>query len=633
MKKLFLLIGLLAIGLSLRLIPVSANAYGDVINRMDVTMVVDENGKVDVDTKIWITFGQPAQGIFAFIPQSYEVTWTIDEENISKDYYFPVRNIKVKDRDFITETDDYDNVLVRIGTEGVFVSGQQIYEYNYTIQLRELDLGGLQAFYMDVIGDGWDFPMEQVNVKITLPKGWPFAPDITTGDFGSTTPISTYTISGNTLTMTHTNLGDYEAITIYAPLSETGDYFTFIPPTDYSGIALAVLAFFSVGLYLAYLKFGKDDKPVITVEFNPIPGLSSSMAGYIYDGTVETKDVVSLIIEWANKGYLTITEDAQNAKNFTLTKLKDMADSEIRAEKTLFADLFRGRDSVTNKDLERSFYQSITNAKMDIARYFNGNPQREIFSKKASVLKVLFGIVTMIPAGLVLASAVYVGTYRGELAFMAGLFSAIFGTVLVIVWSITVKRWPSLSGAARTGAILGAGLISVMYALIYALVMILNYSAMSGWSLIILGVTFALTVFNIALVSVMDKRTALGVSYLGKILGLKNFIETAERDRLEALVHDDPQYFFKILPYAYVLNVTDVWSKKFESIAMENPSWYVGPSRMNTFLWMNHFNRAMNTFSSSMTSVPQSRGRAGGGFGGGGGFSGGGFGGGGGGRW
>lgn len=633
MKKLVLMIGLLAVGLSLRLTPVSANAYGDVINRMDVTMVVDENGKIDVDTKIWITFGQPAQGIYAYIPQSYDVTWTINGENIDKYYYFPVRNIQVKDREFITETDDKDNVLVRIGTEGTFLSGQQIYEYSYTLQFRDLDLGGLQAFYMDVIGEGWDFPMEQVNVKVTLPNGWPFEPDITTGSYGSNTPITTYTIAGDTLTMTHTNLGEYEAITIYAPVSDTGDYFTFIPPTDYSGIALGVLVAFSVGLYLAYLKFGKDDKPVITVEFNPIPGLSSSMAGYIYDGTVETRDVVSLIIEWANKGYLTINEDPSNTKNFTLTKIKDMAESEIRAEKTLFADLFRGRDSVTNKDLERSFYQSIANAKMDIARYFNGNPQREIFSKKATVLKVLFGIVTMIPAGLVLASAVYVGTYREDLALMAGIFSAIFGTILVISWSGVVKRWPSLSGAARIGALLGTGAISIMYALIYALIMILNYASMSGWSLIVLGITFALTVFNIALVSVMDKRTELGVSYLGKILGLKNFIETAEKDRLEALVHDDPQYFYKLLPYAYVLNVTDVWSKKFESIAMENPSWYVGPSRMNTFLWMNHFNRAMNTFSSSMTSVPQSRGRAGGGFGGGGGFSGGGFGGGGGGRW
>jgi uncharacterized membrane protein len=633
MKKLVLMIGLLAVGLSLRLTPVSANAYGDVINRMDVTMVVDENGKIDVDTKIWITFGQPAQGIYAYIPQSYDVTWTINGENIDKYYYFPVRNIQVKDREFITETDDKDNVLVRIGTEGTFLSGQQIYEYSYTLQFRDLDLGGLQSFYMDVIGEGWDFPMEQVNVKVTLPNGWPFEPDITTGSYGSNTPITTYTIAGDTLTMTHTNLGEYEAITIYAPVSDTGDYFTFIPPTDYSGIALGVLVAFSVGLYLAYLKFGKDDKPVITVEFNPIPGLSSSMAGYIYDGTVETRDVVSLIIEWANKGYLTINEDPSNTKNFTLTKIKDMAESEIRAEKTLFADLFRGRDSVTNKDLERSFYQSIANAKMDIARYFNGNPQREIFSKKATVLKVLFGIVTMIPAGLVLASAVYVGTYREDLALMAGIFSAIFGTILVISWSGVVKRWPSLSGAARIGALLGTGAISIMYALIYALIMILNYASMSGWSLIVLGITFALTVFNIALVSVMDKRTELGVSYLGKILGLKNFIETAEKDRLEALVHDDPQYFYKLLPYAYVLNVTDVWSKKFESIAMENPSWYVGPSRMNTFLWMNHFNRAMNTFSSSMTSVPQSRGRAGGGFGGGGGFSGGGFGGGGGGRW
>jgi hypothetical protein len=28
--------------------------------------------------------------------------------------------------------------------------------------------------------------------------------------------------------------------------------------------------------------------------------------------------------------------------------------------------------------------------------------------------------------------------------------------------------------------------------------------------------------------------------YAGKILGLKNFIETAEKEKLELLVHDDP---------------------------------------------------------------------------------------------
>jgi len=133
----------------------------------------------------------------------------------------------------------------------------------------------------------------------------------------------------------------------------------------------------------------------------------------------------------------------------------------------------------------------------------------------------------------------------------------------------------------------------------------------------------------------MDKRTSQGVEYLGKILGLKTFITLAEKDKLEMLVAQDPEYFYKVLPYAYVLNVSDVWSKKFESIAMPAPSWYVGPSYMNSYLFMHTLNHTMSHLSTAMTSAPVKSGSGGGGFGGGGGggFSGGGFGGGGGGGW
>ena len=133
----------------------------------------------------------------------------------------------------------------------------------------------------------------------------------------------------------------------------------------------------------------------------------------------------------------------------------------------------------------------------------------------------------------------------------------------------------------------------------------------------------------------MHQRTALGLSYYNDILGLKNFIELAEKDRLVALVDDDPEYFYHILPFAYVLNVTDKWSKKFEDIAIAPPSWYAGPTPMNHLIFMSHFNRSINTLASSMSAPPPSKGGSGGGSfgGGGGGFSGGGFGGGGGGGW
>jgi len=637
MKKILIIAGLL-FGLFITPLSVSASSTGVSIDSMSIIMDVNENGLITVNQTMVYTFEDNTHhGPLVWIPQSYNMTWIIDGENVQKSYYFPIRNLSV-DGPFSTETDSYDNLIIYIGDPDVYVSGTKTYHFSYTMQLRDLDLGGEQAFYQNIVGPYWTDPIGRVDFSITLPKGWPFIPVFYAGPKGTNTEVDVHAVYSNddkTLTGWY-DLGYSigEGITVYEYLSKDGTYFTFIPPTDYSPFALIILVIFTVLLYLVFQKFGKDDKPIITVEFNPIPGLSSSQAGYIYDGSVDTKDVVSLIIEWANKGYLDITEDEKNKDNFTLTKLKEMDESEIRAEKTLFKALFNGRTTVTNKQLQNSFYQHIANAKADIARYYNGNPQRSIFSKKASVFKVLFGIVTMVPAALIIASTVYFATYREEAAFIAGIAVFVTGTILVLLWSITAKRWPSLSKASRVLAFIGCVLVSVVFALIFIMIAYFSEAVFDPMFMIKMGVTFGLSAVNIALIAYMDKRTALGVEYLGKILGLKQFIETAEKDRLEMLVRDDPTYFYKLLPYAYVFNVTDVWSKKFESIAIEGPSWYHGTNNMNTFLFMNRFNHAMTTMNRSMTSVPQSKGSGGGSFGGGGGgFSGGGFGGGGGGHW
>lgn len=638
MKKIVLILALL-FGLFLPPLTVHAGSTGVDITSMDIKINVDEHGLVSVDqTMVLDITGYNVHGPMVYIPQSYDNTWVINGENIRRQYYFPVRSIRVYGSPYSTETDSYDNVILYIGDADKTVSGIMTYHYSYTIQFRDLDLNGLQAFYFNIVGTGWSDPIGKVTFSITLPKPWPYEPTFTAGPYGSTNQVDVnYVIDKDTNTLT----GSYDlgmtanqGITIYEHLSDTGDYFTFIPPTDYSPFALIFLAAFTLILYLVFLKFGKDDKPVITVEFNPIKGLSSSQAGYIYDGSVDTKDVVSLIIEWANKGYLDITEDEANKDNFTLTKLKEMDESEIRAEKTLFKALFNGRTSVTNKQLKNTFYQHIANAKADIARHFNGNPQRSIFSKTATAFKLLFGILTMIPAALVVSSTVYVATYREEVALFTGIIIFVIGTILVILWSITAKRWPSLNNVKRSAALMGCTFVSAVFAFIYILVPFVTNAKIDAMFLIKMAVTFGFSAINIALVAYMDKRTQLGVDYLGKILGLKQFIETAEKDRLEMLVKDDPSYFYKILPYAYVFNVTDVWSRKFESIAIQGPSWYHGGTNMNTLYFMNRFNHTMTTMNRAMTSVPQSSARGGGSFGGGGGgFSGGGFGGGGGGHW
>lgn len=147
----------------------------------------------------------------------------------------------------------------------------------------------------------------------------------------------------------------------------------------------------------------------------------------------------------------------------------------------------------------------------------------------------------------------------------------------------------------------------------------------------VIGVLIAVAAFIVS--CFIRKRTDEGHLYKQQISGFKTFLETAEKERLEALVEESPTYFYNILPFAYVLGVSEKWIKNFEGIAMEPPRWYYGYDYhpMTMYYFMHH---AMPQAASKMTTHPQSSGTGGGSFGGGGGgFAGGGFGGGGGGSW
>ena len=135
----------------------------------------------------------------------------------------------------------------------------------------------------------------------------------------------------------------------------------------------------------------------------------------------------------------------------------------------------------------------------------------------------------------------------------------------------------------------------------------------------------------------MRSRTAYGNEMLGKLLGFRNFIRVSEVDRLEALVEQDPKYFYSILPYAYVFGLSDKWAKKFKSIAVEPPNWfygsdYYGAGMFNTVVFMSMLNNCTKSFAATVK-IPDSGSGGSSDFGGGGGFGGGGMGGGGGGSW
>jgi uncharacterized membrane protein len=125
----------------------------------------------------------------------------------------------------------------------------------------------------------------------------------------------------------------------------------------------------------------------------------------------------------------------------------------------------------------------------------------------------------------------------------------------------------------------------------------------------------------------MPAKTRSGATAYMDILGFQEFMNRAEKDRLERM--GDKDLFSKFLPYAIALDVADNWAKAFEGIYQEPPNWYVSPMGFRTFspyAFSHSLNSVTSSLGSAMFSAPRSSG-------GGGGFSGGGFGGGGGGSW
>jgi hypothetical protein len=123
-------------------------------------------------------------------------------------------------------------------------------------------------------------------------------------------------------------------------------------------------------------------------------------------------------------------------------------------------------------------------------------------------------------------------------------------------------------------------------------------------------------------------KTERGVATKEYILGLKEYLQIAEKDRLafHNAPEKRPEIFEKLLPYAMVLGVSTAWAKEFQDIYTTPPSWYVSahPGVFDAMVFNNSLSNFRTMAATSLTASPHSGGSGGGGFSGGGGGGGGG---------
>ena len=603
----------------------NASLGGYTITDYNIQVEVRENNTYYFTETLTVNFDEPRHGIYRTLPLR-ETVYRVDPSTGENQVTSSENRVQISDitanTAFKVNRED-GKMKIRLGDADTTVTGEQTYVITYLYNPGPDRLKDADEFYYNLIGLEWDVPIEHASFDVELPKDFDAEQvGLSTGSYGYRgTDDVNYEVDGLHIrgTVLRT-LEPGEGLNIRVTLPD--DYF--INAGFAINYVLIFLALVCVGIFIVaffwWSTYGRDEPVVETVEFYPPEGLNSAEVGLVYSEVVTNDAVISLLIYLADKGYLRIvdTGDKNKKKSYRLEKVKDY-DGSDEAARRFFAGLFSRKDRVTSADLTNKFYLTVNevtellkNGKIHKTTWDSQAREKQnwtAFLAAASLSTCILMPMWFYQPDLVESLWFFIVAGALGLAFVMIYMSKGVGLLLAITGvGMAFLTWFGTSGADMMGD---------SVAIIFSL---LGLAASSG--------TLVLALY-------MDKLTDQGREWKGKILGLRRFLITAEKNRLEALVSENPQYFYNILPYTYALGVSEVWVKQFRDLLSEPPDWYSSSGPFNPYAFNSFMNDTMRTAKAAMVSQPSSSGSgySSGGHGGGGGFSGGGHGGGGGGSW
>lgn len=616
--------------------PFTVNASDYEITNYDVKIKVNENNTFNIKEVITANFNVPKHGIKRSLPMRNEIN---REDGTKETNYAKISNIDV-DATFEVYNEN-NQKIIQIGDADKTVTGTHTYTISYDYALGKDHTTAYDEFYYNLIGTKWDTSISNVTFEITMPKKFDETKlGFSTGKAGTVgTDNIYYTVNDKVITGAYYDtLNAYEGINIRLELPE--GYFT--PEGNTFNIINIIciilpIIFLLISIFLWH-KFGRDEEVIETVEFYPPEGFNSLELGFLYKGKADNFDVVSLLIYLANKGYIKITEIEEKVlfvktKSFKITKVKEY-DGNNPEEKAFLNGLFTPKISlfeqnnvptseVTLSDLQDNFYLTVNKILQSVNTKENKN---KIFEKSASNKRIF--IILMLIATFCLITIPPYLEYGEQGTLIPALFFPGFGFTIMFYMLFSGSNIIYVNGKPRRSSIL-TKIVGIFWGVLFGgipFIMFVLPSLLINYIYLIIYIIGVITILGMIMcLKYLPKRTKYGNEMLGKIKGFKNFLETAEKEKLETLVMEKPTYFYDILPYTYVLGISDKWIKQFENITLEPPTWYYGNAAFSYATFSTFMNDTMSSAASAMTSSPSSSsgggGSSGGGSGGGGGSS------------
>ncbi|MDD5645998.1 MAG: DUF2207 domain-containing protein, partial [Candidatus Bipolaricaulis sp.] len=375
---------------------------------------------------------------------------------------------------------------LRIGDPDRTITGTHVYRIAYTAGRALLFHDDYLQLYWNVTGNDWEIPIRRATAVFALPPGTPSENVSTTSYVGP----KESTALGQPVTVDATgrfvfatgaiNPGSGLTIDVSIPRS----LLPITPPTltqklgrflwdnKLAALPMATLAF----MIVLWSRIGKEPrKGVIAPAFEPPSNLGPGAAGVLVDDRMDLRDVSAMVIGLAVDGYLTIREDAPGDES-----LADKARSWFGGSTTRYT-FVRGQRSPDDLfAAERALYDAIF-------------PDQEAKETPLDALENRF--------------------YRHLPTIRLRLFDDVIAKKLY-------PRNPERVRAAYAGwagALVAAG------------------AGLGVWlQSLYVGVAVALSgLVVLCFAPIMPRKTTQGAAALAEVLGLAEYIQRAEVDRIE----------------------------------------------------------------------------------------------------
>lgn len=558
---------------------------------------INRDSSVSITERITYDFGTSSRhGIFRDIPVEYDTD--------TGDRKIGVTVLSVKrdgNSEPYTTSRQGNNKRIKIGDPAETITGAHTYTISYAVRgaLNFFD-GNRAELYWDVVGTGWEVPVENASTTVVLPKTDTVAVDelkirCFAGPVGTSSSCADISTTTSPLGMSaraesiqpgqaKTVVLNFPGHLVEKPTTMTRvQWFLSANPLVLSPLVVLIFGF------IVWFIFGKDPhgRGTIVTQYEPPEELKPIMAGALLHEQAQMRDITAGIIYLAEPGYIRIKKIEDDGwfsnADFKLKREKDFSEITDETYRSLATALFADRElaisemvsmavgsadsanlklnaSVKLSELKQSsgFSKTIRNLSNDIKKQMK---DRGWFVKRSKLFNGMQAVVVL-------------GSFAG------GIYFAAFGSPSVFE---------------------------------------------------ILGL-FAAFGFVIVFLVVMKRKTKEGAVLQEKIRGFKHFLSMTKKERLEFHNAPDrkPKEFMEYLPYAIAFGVEEEWAQQFGDLDIREPDWYHGPAAGGF---------AASDFAGDMSGMSESFSTAAGGgsgasgAGGAGGGAGGGMGGGGGGSW